>query len=317
MLPLTNKSGQVPDTQTKLLEQYAQFAQRVRDLSVETICSQKLYIKRFFASGTTAAPAKLFTELNTDCIKRFLFDYTREHGPGSRRWMQFSLRSFFKFAWLNHYTSCDLSVAIPTVRSVSLKSVPKGIDDHNVRLLLKSIDTDSAIGLRDFAIIQMLTTYGVRGIHIRYLRLNHIDWQNNKIEFQSAKRGKTIIQHLTPEVGNSLIAYIQNGRPNHVSHPEVFLTAIPPFHPFTQSGSFSSIIARRLRQAGIALPEGTSRGTHPFRHGFASRLTGKVPLKYIADMLGHRDIASSFIYSKVDFNALKETALPWPEEDMQ
>jgi site-specific recombinase XerC len=43
-------------------------------------------------------------------------------------------------------------------------------------------------------------------------------------------------------------------------------------------------------------------------------MAGRVPLKNIADMLGHRDLSSTFLYSKVDFKALAETALPWPGE---
>jgi site-specific recombinase XerD len=112
-----------------------------------------------------------------------------------------------------------------------------------------------------------------------------------------------------------LLRYIREGRENSVSQPEVFLTSRPPFHPLRSSAALSQIIRDRLLQAQIGLPEGVSRGTHSFRHGFATRLTGKLPLKHIADMLGHRDLASTFIYSKVDLQALRETALPWPEED--
>jgi site-specific recombinase XerC len=38
------------------------------------------------------------------------------------------------------------------------------------------------------------------------------------------------------------------------------------------------------------------------------------PFKAVADMLGHRHISTTFIYTKVDFNALGQVALPWPGE---
>ncbi len=38
------------------------------------------------------------------------------------------------------------------------------------------------------------------------------------------------------------------------------------------------------------------------------------PLKAIADVLGHRHLGTTFIYTKVDFNALRQVALEWPEE---
>ena len=40
-------------------------------------------------------------------------------------------------------------------------------------------------------------------------------------------------------------------------------------------------------------------------------------LKAIADVFGHRHLATTFIYTKVDFNSLKQVALPWPQEAVQ
>ena len=56
-------------------------------------------------------------------------------------------------------------------------------------------------------------------------------------------------------------------------------------------------------------------GTHCMRHGFATRmLNAGHSLKAIADLIGHRCITSTFIYTKVEFEALREAALEWPEE---
>jgi len=75
------------------------------------------------------------------------------------------------------------------------------------------------------------------------------------------------------------------------------------------------MISRRLRKAGITLPDGVSHGTHGFRHCFAkTMLDNDIPFKSIADMLGHRNINSTFIYTKVDFKALVQAALEWPQE---
>ena len=54
---------------------------------------------------------------------------------------------------------------------------------------------------------------------------------------------------------------------------------------------------------------------HVFRHGFATRMLEQGhSLKAIADVLGHRHLQTTFIYTKVDFNVLKQVALEWPEE---
>ncbi|NCC51144.1 MAG: hypothetical protein EOM20_08010 [Spartobacteria bacterium] len=72
------------------------------------------------------------------------------------------------------------------------------------------------------------------------------------------------------------------------------------------------MISRRMKQAGIELSPGVLYGSNAFRHAFASRLYGQVPLVQIVDMLGHRDPSTTLIYGKMDLSALRKTALPWP-----
>jgi len=75
------------------------------------------------------------------------------------------------------------------------------------------------------------------------------------------------------------------------------------------------MVERRIRAAGIEL---CSKGAHAFRHCFATRMLHKGhSLKAVADVLGHRHLGTTFIYTKVDFNALKQVALEWPQEVSQ
>ena len=142
------------------------------------------------------------------------------------------------------------------------------------------------------------------------LRLEEIDWPQDQILFQAAKHGKDIRVPLTLEAGEGLLDYLRNGRPA-CSCPEVFLTARAPYRPLPHT-SASKIVRRRLQAAGIDLP---GVAAHVFRHAFATRMLHKGHgLKAIADMLGHRRLSSTFIYTKVDFNALKQVALEWPQE---
>lgn len=304
-----------PDiTLTDLLDQYAIFAYRIRDLELQTVKEQRSYITKFCTRLHISSANELLELLRPDSIQKFLFEYAKKYAGASRRMMQSSLRSFLKFCWHQEYTSSDLSSAVPSFRTSPAQSLPKVIEGDTIRRLLDSIDRTTPIGQRNFAIIQMLTTYGVRGVHIRKLKLNDINWQQNTIVFQPCKRGKPINQHLTTHVGNSLLDYIRCGRPKQASYSEVFLTTCPPYKPFTKATSLSSVIARCLDSASIELPKGLSKGTHSFRHAFATRLVGNIPLKHIADMLGHRNISSAFLYTKIDFRTLRKAALPWPEE---
>ena len=172
----------IPATLPDLLNEYAVYARRVRDLAVGSIKQQLSYINYFLNSGSISSPCELFGLLSQAYTRQFIFDYADKHGPSSRRSMQTSLRSFLKFCCHQGYTQCDLSTAIPGFRNFSLKSVPKNIDDETISSLLDSIDATSSTGQRDFAVIQILNAYGVRGNQVRSLRLDHIHWQNVRIQ---------------------------------------------------------------------------------------------------------------------------------------
>lgn len=155
----------------------------------------------------------------------------------------------------------------------------------------------------------LLHTYGVRGAQIRSLCLEDIQWRQSRIRFRSCKGGKEIIDPLTDPVGESLLDYLRYGRPKTV-YREVFLTDHAPVHPM-KADNLYIMIAARMRCLGIT---GPALGPHGLRHGFATRmLNGGQSLKTIADMLGHRDVNSTFIYTKIDFETLKHLPLDWPE----
>jgi integrase len=141
--------------------------------------------------------------------------------------------------------------------------------------------------------------------------MENIDWAQNQILFKALKHGKDSRLPLTPEVGESLLDYLQNSRPSY-SYPHVFLTCRAPYHPFPRASSLSAMVERCIRTAGIEIP---SKGAHAFRHCFATRMLHKGhSLKAIADVLGHRHIGTTFIYTKLEFNSLRQVALEWPQE---
>jgi len=112
-------------------------------------------------------------------------------------------------------------------------------------------------------------------------------------------------------VGESLLDYLQKSRPL-IPTLTFFLTSRAPYHPLPRSSSLSVIVERGIRAAGIEIP---NRGAHAFRHCFATRMLDKGhSLKEIADVLGHRHLGTTFIYTKVEFHALRQVALEWPQE---
>ena len=294
-----------------LREQYRLHSLTIHGVCVERVKKRLLCVDRLFAAlGPLQTVAELAGRLDEATLSGYLLDYAGQYGPGSRRDMHSCLRRFLRYAYEERFFSRDLSPLVPTVQWQPGSRLPRALPDECIKVLEDSIDRSCPGGRRDAAIICLLSTYGVRAIQIRRLCLNHIDWQNERIHFPAAKRGRPIEQYLTVKAGNRLADYITTDR-SQSPFPEVFLT-LNTGTPLAGSTSLTGIIRRRLRQAKIPVPEGVSHGTHGLRHAFAVRMSGQVPFKDLVDMLGHRDPSSTLIYAKTDFQALQQAALPWP-----
>ena len=250
-------------------------------------------------------------ELTPESVENFFLSYADKSGRAARHTMQGTLRTFFRFCLHQGFVQQPLDCAVPTLRTYKLATVPRGLTDEQSLKVLSTINRSSNAGRRDYAMLQMLYTYGVRGGQVRALCLQDIDWAVDQIYFKALKHGKSCLLPLTAEVGQSLLDYLQNARPPS-NYQEVFLTTRAPYHPLPDSNALSAIVARHICNAGI---ESHVKGAHVFRHGLAtSMLQAGHSLKEIADVLGHRHLGTTFIYSKVDFNILSKVGLPWPGE---
>lgn len=294
-----------------LLDSYLEWMRTHQHTAAGTLGIRARSLTQFLRwLGPKATPEGLNT-LDPSDVETFFLSYAQDAGRATRRSMQSALRTFFRFCLYQGYIHEPLDLAVPTLRTYKLASVPQGLSDAQAKRVLECIDRKTKVGQRDYAIIQLLYTYGIRGCQVRELRLKHIDWTRNLILFEASKGGKESRLPLTPEVGESLLDYLRNARPP-TSYSQVFLTSRAPYHPLPRSSTLSAIIDRYVRVAGIEI---LSKGSHAFRHCFATRMLKQGhSLKSIADVLGHRHLGTTFIYTKVDFNSLKQVGLELPEE---
>ena len=294
-----------------LLEEYLKWLKECQYAAPETIELRAHSVVQFLKWLGPHATSSACSQLTPEVVEDFFLGYAENKGRAARRQMQSGLRTFFRFCLFKGYIQQPLDLAVPKLRTYKLSTVARGLSEEQSLKLLGCINRLSPTGRRDYAICQLLYSYGVRGGQVRALCLDDIDWDGNQILFRALKHGKDVLLPLTRKVGISLIDYLQNTRPC-CSAPHVFLTLRAPYHALNSSSVLSNIIERYIRAAGIEI---ASKGAHTFRHGFATRMLAQEhSLKAIADVLGHRHLASTFIYTKVDFEHLKQVALPWPGE---
>lgn len=292
----------------EVLQPYLDYLKGERHLAPTTLQSHRAHVTAWLEDiGLPIGPR--LSQLSPQQVLSFFTKHAQDKSPGQRRCLQGVMRSFLRFCLHQGYLERDLSQAIPPLHTYRLSEVPRAISEGDAQKTLACIDRTTPVGRRDFAIILMLYTYGIRGGQLRALRLQDIQWHQNRFRVPAAKGGKEIVLPLTEAVGESLLEYLGHTRPQ-VPYPEVFLTAQAPLRPL-QAPALSSMVAQRLHEAGVHPPRA---GSHGFRHGFATRmLQSGQSLKTIADLLGHRSINTTFIYTKVDLAALHQLPLEWPE----
>ena len=196
------------------------------------------------------------------------------------------------------------------MKKYQLSHIPKAIKEQDAIKLIQSVDQSTSAGKRLYAMCLLMFEYGVRGGQVRKLQHGNINWRDSKIHFSSYKGGKSSTLPPSKEVGNALLNYLQNARPTS-NYDEIFLTHRAPYAPLSVNALTASI-SSAIKKARIESPR---MGSHCFRHAFVARMLKQgESFKYIADLIGHRHIQTTFIYTKIDFAALSEVALDIPEE---
>jgi len=248
--------------------------------------------------------------LSPAVLSAFITESGRELGKTSMRVLCSHLRIFIEYLYREGLIVRDLRPAVVPPRTYRLAELPRSISWDEVRDLLEAVDRRTPIGKRDYAIILLLVTYGLRAREVAALTLDDIDWDREHLRVPERKAGHSTAYPLSPLVGEALVAYLQHGRPK-TTERTLFCQALAPYRPYTWS-AISHRINHYLRKAGIEVPRA---GSHTLRHTCVQRLVNAgFDLKTIGDYVGHGSPSSTTVYTKVDVEALREVALGDGEE---
>jgi site-specific recombinase XerD len=242
-------------------------------------------------------------------LRQFVLEHSRASGWAAAKTCTTALRQFVRFLIADGQCAVGLDAAIPTLAHWRLAALPRYLPPDDVERVIDSCDRASPVGRRNRAMLLLLARLGLRAGDIRQLRLSDIDWQNAWIHVCGKGRCATRLP-LTQEVGDAIIAYVQDGRPA-AQTDAVFVGCRAPFRAFAP-GVVPLIVGRALDRAGVTRP---SRGAaHLLRHSIAtSMLRQGASLQDIGALLRHQSIETTQIYAKVDVTALRQIAQPWPE----
>ena len=223
-------------------------------------------------------------------------------------------RVFFRHLYRTGVTRNDLSEKLPAVKANRQFKLPKVWRQEDILTVLNSIDRGNPVGKRDYAILILITRYGLRSVDVKTMKLSNLRWNENVIEIIQNKTGNPLQLPLLRDVGWAIIDYLQHGRPPS-EHSEVFLSCTIPIRPFgVHSNALNSILAKRVQQAGVRIPRDVPKGMHSLRHTLASvMLANDVELSIISSTLGHITSEATGIYLHTDISRLRACVLD-PEE---
>ena len=196
---------------------------------------------------------------------------------------------------------------IPRAAHWRLASLPDILFPDETEAVLASFHDGLPSRRRAYAMVRCLTDLGLRCSEVVKLQMDDIDWRHGIVQIARTKTHFTDTLPLPSATGNAIADYMRHERPK-TKNRAVFVRHVAPYDIPVKAG-----VARRAAIAAFGRCGLQRTDPHVLRHTMASRLLREgTPMKHIADVLRHRSLDTSQIYTKIDMQRLSAVAMPWP-----
>ncbi len=178
---------------------------------------------------------------------------------------------------------------------------------EDLNRLLKAPDTSTKEGKRDKAILELFFSTGLRLAELRSLNRLDLNFQTREISVRG-KRSKLRVVFLSDEavaaIKDSLECRLDHLAPLFIRNHAAAVQVMPPGEEFRLSRiSIYNLVKKYARAAGIV----TSPSPHTLRHSFATDLLRNgADLRSVQELLGHKDLSTTQIYTHVTNPQLRE-----------
>jgi len=274
--------------------------------SVRLLASE---IRQFLAYLDRTGRGALGT-VTADDVRRFMAEVAprRPAGTGNVVW---SLKRFFAFLNAAGLSDVRIDGLLAHAAPRRVRALPCFTREETARLL-EGIETETPCGKRDYAMVALAVSTGLRCCDIVALRLEEIDWRRDEIRLVQAKTSKPLALPLPALAGNAVAEWILHGRPE-CDAPEVFTRLQAPLVKLGNSTG-STLMRRRLARAGIDHAARDGKSFHALRRTTGTRLIESgagQPLT--AQILGQARINSSSRYFALASEQVRQCCLPLEE----
>ena len=301
------RQNEIPPEIASAIEVFDCYLTKVCGLAEATCWYHRRHV-RMFLLWLFAEESVEINKITPEAICRFVAQQAGKYRTGSMGVLVYSLRTYLKFLrFAGHATVCE-SAKIPRPPNWSAGNLPHALRPDELKKFWDAFNRSTAIGKRDYAMARCLADLGLRCCEVSQLQLDSFDWHRGLLSLAQTKSRREDILPIPYTTGQAVVDYLRKGRPETRSRA-VFLHHRAPVGDAVQVSTVRCAVQRAFSRAGLPWT-----GTHILRSTIASHLlNGGVSLKEIADLLRHRNLDTTKLYTKIDLGNLSNVALPWPE----
>lgn len=289
-----------------LIEEYVDHLREVRGFAASTV-SHHRFTARCFLQHLKKTRIAL-KDCRPNHVESYIAKIGRRLNRASLQHEIGALRGFLRFLATDGRAPHCLASQIDTPRLYRLEQLPRALPWDTVCALLRSINTTTAMGKRDYAIFLLIATYGLRASEVVAITLDDIRWRQGSLRIQQRKTSSPLELPLTNEVLCALVKHLKR-TPPPAPYRRVFLRMRAPIgvlKPTAITEAFQAMV----RKSGLDI---SFQGPHCLRHSYAVHLLKNgTPLKIIGDILGHSTAESTSMYLRLATGDLREVCLAIP-----
>jgi site-specific recombinase XerD len=288
----------------ELLRDYRRYLSIERGLSDHTVFDAYEPAARLFLTAVADGHGVGLDRLSAAQVSSFLASECPKRSVSGARDLVCALRSLLRYLHVAGLIETPLVWAIPSVADLRDRNLPRGLEPAAVSRLLASCDRRRLVGRRNYAILLLLSRLGLRAGEVAAMRLGDVDWRRGEL-LVHGKGSRQDVLPLPVDVGEAMVSYLRR-RPRCECRA-LFLRVTAPRTEMDRC-TVAWVVRAACDRAGLPRV-----GAHRLRHTAATQmLRAGASLAEIGQVLRHRERKTTAIYAKVDRNALRPLAPPWP-----
>jgi len=223
----------------------------------------------------------------------------------TRYWERIGL--FLRFLYEQGYTKHNYSCLLNNRKKYPPQ--PTVYSAEEIMAVENSLDRSTASGIRNYAILLLMTRYGIRSRDVAALTFDNIDFENHRIHFIQQKTGDPWECELLAEVETALLDYISNIRPRDIDFMELFITLKIPYKPLS-GYAINTTVWSLFLQSGVEISN-RRHGSRVLRSSIASNLIYEgVSTEIVRKVLGHSTKHAIKSYARIDIESMRICPIP-------